>query len=86
MKTQSPDTDPKAEKVLIELIRKAPVWRRLEMVSDLVKTGRTFSMIGLESRYPHASEEELRRRMAALWLDREIVIKVYGWDPEIEGY
>lgn len=83
---KSPDTDPRAEKVLIELIRKAPIWRRLEMVSNLVRTGRTFSMIGLKSRYPQASPEELHRRMAALWLDREIVIRVYGWDPEAEGY
>lgn len=37
MKTQSPDTDPRAEKVLIEMIRKAPVWRRLEMVNDMVR-------------------------------------------------
>lgn len=62
MKTQSPDTDPRAEKVLIEMIRKAPVWRRLERVNDMVRTCRTFSMVGLRSRYPQASEEAEEQR------------------------
>jgi hypothetical protein len=32
------------------------------------------------------SERELRLRLAALWLHREIMIEAFGWDPEVEGY
>jgi len=80
------DTKPEAEKVLIELLRKAPPWRKAEMVSEMVQALRKLSMTGLRMRYPTASPAELRRRMAALWLDRETVMRVYGWDPEKEGY
>ena len=43
-------------------------------------------MAGLRRRYPQAGEDELRRRFAALVLDRDTVMRVYGWDPEVEGY
>jgi hypothetical protein len=34
MRTQSPDTSPEAEQGLIELLRRAPAWRKLEMVEN----------------------------------------------------
>lgn len=80
------DTAPEAERVLIELARATPVWRKFEQVAETTETCRAFAMVGLRKRYPHATEKELRRRLAALVLDRETVIRVYGWDPKIEGY
>lgn len=79
------DTHPKAEKVLIELLRNVPAWKKCEQVSQMVEACRQLSLAGLRSRYPKATEDELRKRLAALWLDRETVIKIYGWDPEKEG-
>lgn len=80
------DTTPEAEKVLIELARAMPDARKIDQVFELIETVRRFGLIGLRSRYPGASEEELRKRMAALVFDRETVVEVYGWDPKIEGY
>ena len=80
------DTDPAAERVMIELARKTPIWKKFAQVADTTATTRAFAMAGLRSRYPAASEEEIRRRLAAVVLDRETVIQVYGWDPKIEGY
>ena len=80
------DTAPDAERLLIELARATPVWRKFEQVAETTATCREFAMIGLRKRYPQATEEDLQRRMAALVLDRETVIRVYGWDPKIEGY
>jgi hypothetical protein len=80
------DTAPDAERVLIELARTTPVWRKFEQVAETTETCRAFAMAGLRRRYPDASPEELHRRLAALVLDRETVIRVYGWDPKIEGY
>ncbi len=39
---------------------------------------RTLALMGLRSRYPHASETELRRRLADLLLGEELARKVYG--------
>jgi hypothetical protein len=80
------DTDPEAERVLIELIRATPGGKKIEQIFESIEATRSLAMAGLKSRYPQASEEELKKRLAALVFDRETVIKVYGWDPEIEGY
>ncbi|HXG65656.1 MAG TPA: hypothetical protein VNO70_11155 [Blastocatellia bacterium] len=80
------DTEPEAERVMIELLRAMPDWKKFQQVIELTKTSRAMAMAGLRSRYPQASEEELHKRLAALVFDRETVIRVYGWDPEIEGY
>ncbi|MEW6007504.1 MAG: hypothetical protein AB1595_05065 [bacterium] len=86
MKTLSPDTQPEAERVLIELLRKAPAWRKIEMVSQITTTCRELALIGLRRRYPEANDDELKKRLAALVLPREIVIRAYNWNPEKEGY
>lgn len=80
------DTSPDAERVLIEIARATPVWRKFEQIAETTETCRAFAMAGLRNRYPDATEEELHRRLAALVLDRQTVIRVYGWDPQIEGY
>ena len=80
------DTDPQTERVLIELVRKMPEWKKIDQIFSMIETTRALAMSGLRSRYPHASEDELKKRMAALVFDRDTVLKVYGWDPEKEGY
>jgi hypothetical protein len=74
-----------AQEVLFDLIRRAPVWKRLLMVADLNQTLRLLATADVRRRYPDATEEELHRRLAALWLTREEIIAAYGWDPAIEA-
>lgn len=80
------DTDEATERKLIELARNTPLWKKFRQVSDTRETTKKFAMMGLRNRYPHATEKELKKRLAAIFLDREIVVQVYGWDPEKEGY
>ena len=80
------DTDPEAERILIEAARVTPAWKKCEQIVSAIRMGRDLAMAGLRVRYPRASENELRYRLAALVLDRDIVVRVYGWDPEVEGY
>jgi hypothetical protein len=80
------DTDAEAHRFLIELARRTPVWKKFAQVAATTETCRAFARAGLRRRYPDASEDEIKRRLAAVVLDRETVIKVYGWDPEQEGY
>jgi SOS response regulatory protein OraA/RecX len=63
-----------------------PDWKKIDQIFSMIETTRTLAMSGLRSRYPDASEEELKKRLAALVFDRETVMKVYGWDPDKEGY
>jgi hypothetical protein len=85
MKPLSPDTTREAQEVLFDLIRQAPVWKRLGMVADLNQTLRLLATADVRRCYPNATEEEVRRRLATRCLKREEIIAAYGWDPAIEG-
>ncbi len=72
------DTRPEAEAVLIGLLRQAPPWRKLHMVSQLNRTVRTLALAGLRQRYPQATPQELRRRLADLLLGPDLACRAYG--------
>lgn len=50
----------------------------MEMVAQLNASVRMLALAGLRSRFPKASETELRRRLAGLLLGEELARKVYG--------
>jgi len=60
------DTDPRIERLQIGLIRKAPVFKRLQVVSSLVKTSRRLSWQGLYERYPKETMEARVERFFSL--------------------
>lgn len=72
------DTDPKTEAVQLDLLRRASAWRKLEMLGQLNEAAYTLALSGLQQRYPQASPEELRRRLADLLLGPELAARVYG--------
>jgi hypothetical protein len=82
MRTQSPDTSAEAERVLIELLRQAPVWRKLCMVEDSNRSVKDLLTMGLRHRFPQDSPGMLRRRLADLWLGPELSAVAYGPLPE----
>lgn len=60
------DTDPRVEELQIALIREAPVHKRLQAVSSLVKATRRLSWQGLCMRYPEEAEEARIERFFTL--------------------
>ena len=78
MRTQSPDTSPEAERVLIELLRRTPMWRKLRMVEDTNHSVKDLLMAGLHERFPQDSPAVLRRRLADLWLGQDLAAAAYG--------
>ena len=82
MRTQSPDTNPEAERVLLNLLRQAPAWRKLRMVEDTNRFLKDLLMAGLRHRFPHDPPAVLRRRLADLWLGPELSTAAYGSPPE----
>ncbi|OGF65011.1 MAG: hypothetical protein A2Y62_14395 [Candidatus Fischerbacteria bacterium RBG_13_37_8] len=79
------DTDEKIEQYLIERYKQLPSWQKIEIVCALILTCQKLALAGISERYPNASEEEIRLRLAALWLDKEIMLKVYNWDIDQKG-
>jgi hypothetical protein len=86
MNPEPDDTDPEAERALIEMLRRAPMWKRAEQLAGLIHARNVLILADLRRRHPEASAEELRKRLAARLLPREDVVRVFGWDPEKEGY
>ena len=78
MRTLAEDTHPEAERVLIELLRRATPARKMAMVIDANQTARLLALTGLRERNPAASASALRRRLADLWLGADLAAKAYG--------
>ncbi len=72
------DTHPKMEALQIQLWRQASPTRKMHMLAQLNASARTLALTGLRSRYPQATEAELRRRLADFLLGEELASKVYG--------
>jgi hypothetical protein len=66
------------EALQIEFWRRASPTRKMHVLAHLNASAHTLALAGLRSRYPQASEAELRRRLASLLLGEEIARKVYG--------
>ena len=79
---RSSDTDPAAERLVLELTRRAPVWKRLALASALTEATRALALADLRAQFPGASEEELRRRLALRLLTPDEIRAAYGWDPD----
>jgi len=77
MKTLSPDTSLKAEQFQIDLIRKAPIFRRLQLVDSLIKTTRHLSWQGILERYPNETYGfYVERYISFLYNDDSLARKV----------
>jgi hypothetical protein len=82
MMTRLTDTSADAERVQIEILRSMPSWRKLRLWNDLNMGMRQVASSGLRERFPNASPEELRRRLATLLLGPELATKAYGSEPD----
>jgi hypothetical protein len=72
------DITPEAEQVLVELLRQAPIWRKLEMMGQLNAMAKSLALNNVRRQYPEATENELRRRLADRLLGPELAATVYG--------
>ena len=85
-KTQSNDTDPKIERFLIKAYQQMTSNQKAEKIAQLSQACSDLAIAGICDRYPEADEREIRLRLGALRLDRQTMIKAFGWDPHKEGY
>ena len=72
------DTSDDAERVMLAIYRRMPVWRKVRLIEDANRTSRRLAMIGLRSRNPDESLARLRRRLLSLVLGEETADKIYG--------
>jgi hypothetical protein len=80
------DTSPAIRKMLITGYRKMSAQQKLKSVSELTKAIQQLALARIRKQYGNISEQKQQLRLAALWLDRETMIRVFHWDPKSEGY
>jgi hypothetical protein len=81
------DTPPEVEEILLEGYRRMTPGERLVRAFDMSRAVQQLALVRIRAEYgPDLSEREERLRLASLWLPRETMVEVFGWDPEVEGY
>ena len=76
------DTHPDIEAMLVDRWRSETLGQKLRRVDDLTKTGEILSRTGIRRQFPEASEEEVRLRVIARRLNKDEMLRVYGWHPD----
>lgn len=86
MAFQNQDTAPGIERFLIEGYSRMSPQHKLKRVSELTKAVQQLALARIRSQYGSIPRREQRLRLAALWLDRETMMRVFDWDPRQRGY
>ncbi len=68
------DTAPWAEELQFQYFRNASPAQKLRAMVRLNRAARTLSLSGIRTRHPHASADELRRRLADKLLGPELAL------------
>jgi hypothetical protein len=72
------DTSCEAERVQIELLRLASPQQKLEMIRGMQHAAASLTRQGLQRRHPAATQLELDRLQAELWLGQDLTACAYG--------
>lgn len=72
------DTDAETKRVMLELMRRAPAWRKIRQVSDMNETVNQLMRADILKHDPHISESELQRKLAGRRLPPDLYREVYG--------
>jgi len=82
MATRLTDTSGDAERVQIEILRSMPSWRKFQLWNDLNMAMRQVALAGLRERFPSATPQELRRRLATILLGPVLASQAYGSESD----
>lgn len=76
------DTDPRALEVFLECQRRMTVSEKVNGMLSLTRMVFDTAEAEVRRQHPGIDEREVFLRTAARHLEREMMIRVYGWDPE----
>ncbi|HXP83522.1 MAG TPA: hypothetical protein VN841_02310 [Bryobacteraceae bacterium] len=79
------DTEPHALEVWLELLRSKTPGERIAATLGLTSFALQMSEMGVRRMHPEASDREVFLRVAARHLPRDLMIRAYKWDPEVDG-
>ncbi len=86
MVEQIQDTPPHIQKLIIAGYRRMSPQEKFKRVNELTKAIQQLALARIIKRYGQISEREQQLRLASLWLEPEIMIRVFQWNPHEKGY
>ena len=86
MKTQSPDTHPEIERIVIEGYRKMTPAEKMGRMQSMCDAMEAMAVAQTRRRHPDASNREILLRVASRRIAPELMAKAFGWDVKKEGY
>jgi hypothetical protein len=85
MKTLSPDTAPEIERLQMAILRTLPVSRKFALMASMNRVLSTLALHGLRASDPQADQQEVRYRLTALQLGRDLAHRL-SEAREARGY
>jgi hypothetical protein len=77
------DTSPEALEIYAQMHRDMPLREKTRRIFELMDLGAAMVRDRIRRQYPEANEREVFLREAATRLDRQSMIDVYAWDPDL---
>lgn len=75
---QSEDTTYEVEQLLIESYRRMTPAQKAGRIAEDCRALEVFVISGIRARHPHATDREIRARLAELRLGRDLAAAAYG--------
>jgi hypothetical protein len=82
----SADTRPEVARILLEGYRRMAPAEKLQRACDLSQATRQMAASRIRRVYPGSDDRQVRLRVASLTLGRDTMVRVFGWDPDKEGW
>jgi hypothetical protein len=79
------DTPPSVERKMIELWRRATPDQKLARMFGMGHMINELARADVRRRYPMATPREIELRLASRAIDRDTMVKAFGWDPDVRG-
>jgi hypothetical protein len=80
------DTDPAVEAILIAGYRRMSPSQKLDRVRALTRAVQELALADIRRRHPDADEREQALRLASRWIERDLMVRAFGWDVRKTGY
>lgn len=80
------DTDPRIEAFLVEGYRAMSAVQKLGRVRALTQAIQELALLDVRRRHPDAGSREQALRVASRWLDADLMVRAFNWDPRQAGF
>jgi len=67
---------------MLEVYRRMTPAQKFERIQQLSEEALQIAAARIKQQYGEMSDRELRLRLASLTIDRETMIRAFGWDPD----